>query len=192
MDKLLQFQTKVEAIKKDSTNPFFKSNYFDINSLLAEIKPLLNELGIILLQPLTETMGDRPALRTILIDSETGKELINTQVPLPDLQDPQKLGSAITYFRRYSLQSLLALQAEDDDGNKASIITPRATQAPVSVPKPKDDKLAVKKEIIRLCDNLDTTLSENGKYKEFVRDTCGVELEEKNFDFVIKALKELN
>ena len=39
---------------------------------------------------------------------------------LPNLQDPQKLGSAITYFRRYTLQSLLGLQAEDDDGNKAS------------------------------------------------------------------------
>jgi hypothetical protein len=37
---------------------------------------------------------------------------------LPNLQDPQKLGSAITY-RRYTLQSLLGLQAEDDDGNKA-------------------------------------------------------------------------
>jgi hypothetical protein len=37
---------------------------------------------------------------------------------LPNLQDPQKLGSAITYYRRYTLQSLLGLQAEDDDGNK--------------------------------------------------------------------------
>jgi hypothetical protein len=37
---------------------------------------------------------------------------------LPNLH-PQKLGSAITYYRRYTLQSLLGLQAEDD-GNKAS------------------------------------------------------------------------
>ena len=39
---------------------------------------------------------------------------------LPELNDPQKLGSAITYYRRYTLQSLLALQSEDDDGNSAS------------------------------------------------------------------------
>jgi hypothetical protein len=39
---------------------------------------------------------------------------------LPNIQDPQKLGSAITYYRRYTLQSLLGLQAEDDDGNTAT------------------------------------------------------------------------
>jgi hypothetical protein len=38
---------------------------------------------------------------------------------LPDLQDPQKMGSAVTYYRRYSIQSLFTLQAEDDDGEKA-------------------------------------------------------------------------
>jgi hypothetical protein len=40
--------------------------------------------------------------------------------PLPETVDAQKAGSAITYFRRYALQSLLALEAEDDDGNTAS------------------------------------------------------------------------
>lgn len=115
--KLLKFQQKVEAIKKDSKNPFFKSNYFDINSLLKEIKPILNELELTLIQPLT-TIEGRPALRTILLDGE--KELVNDLVILPDLQDPQKMGSAITYYRRYSIQSLLLLQAEDDDGNMAS------------------------------------------------------------------------
>ena len=44
-----------------------------------------------------------------------------TDINLPEISDPQKLGSAITYFRRYTLQSLLALQAEDDDGNKAIV-----------------------------------------------------------------------
>ena len=39
---------------------------------------------------------------------------------LPPLTDPQKIGSAITYYRRYTLQSLLGIQAEDDDANKAS------------------------------------------------------------------------
>lgn len=115
--KLLQFQQRVEAIKKDSKNPFFKSNYFDINSLLKEIKPILNELELVLIQPLT-TIEGRPALRTILLDGD--KELVNDLVILPDLQDPQKMGSAITYYRRYSIQSLLLLQAEDDDGNMAS------------------------------------------------------------------------
>ena len=44
-------------------------------------------------------------------------KLLVSEIDLPNIQDPQKLGSAITYYRRYTLQSLLGLQAEDDDGN---------------------------------------------------------------------------
>ena len=54
-----------------------------------------------------------------MIYNVDGDGQIESGINLPMIQDPQKLGSAITYFRRYTLQSLLALQAEDDDGNKA-------------------------------------------------------------------------
>ena len=70
------------------------------------------------MQPLTNIDG-KAAIQTILVDSETGEKIENI-TPLTENPDPQKMGSAITYFRRYSLQSLLGLQAEDDDGNKAS------------------------------------------------------------------------
>ena len=118
MNKLLEFQKRVEAIKKDSKNPFFKSNYFDINSLLSEIKPILTDLGLIITQPLGHING-KPVIGTIILDSESGLPILKSNFPLPDLQDPQKMGSAITYYRRYALQSMLALQAEDDDANKA-------------------------------------------------------------------------
>ena len=68
-NKLLLFQKKVGAISKDSINPFFKSNYFDINKLIDVIKPILNELGLVLLQPL-ENINGKPALRTIIFDPE--------------------------------------------------------------------------------------------------------------------------
>lgn len=116
--KLLQAQSEISAISKDSENPFFKSNYFDINALLAEVKPVLNSNGLIVMQPLqSNELGNY--LETLIIDAETG-EKITSQVSLPDNPDPQKTGSIITYFRRYALQSMLGLQAEDDDGNKAS------------------------------------------------------------------------
>ena len=115
--KLLKIQEEIGAIKKDSTNPFFKSKYFDINSLLEQIKPVLNKHGVIVLQALTNINGQL-ALSTELIDSADGKT-IGTVCPLPSTPDAQKAGSAITYFRRYALQSLLALEAEDDDGNLA-------------------------------------------------------------------------
>lgn len=117
MNKLLSFQRSVNTLSKDKTNPFFKSNYFDINGLLAEVRPLLNELELVISQPLTHING-KPAIMTVLRDGDT--IIYNESFPLPDIQDPQKLGAAITYIRRYALQSLLTLQASDDDGNTAS------------------------------------------------------------------------
>jgi hypothetical protein len=69
---------------------------------------------LLLLQPL---QGGK--VITMIFDVESG-ESIQSDIDLPQIQDPQKLGSAITYFRRYTLQSLLSLQAVDDDGNLAS------------------------------------------------------------------------
>ncbi len=122
-NKLLDFQKKVGAIAKDSLNPFFKKNYFDINGLIAEIKPILNEVGLTLTQPISlefdvTSRTGRSILHTFLKD---GKDIIeSSSISLPENLDPQKMGSAITYYRRYSIQSMLLLQAEDDDGNKAS------------------------------------------------------------------------
>lgn len=112
--KLLKVQGTVGAISKDSKNPFFKSNYFDINKLIAEVKPILQENGLILLQPIE---GDKVC--SVIVDPDTGEEVKSYIYFIPK-DDPQKDGSAITYYRRYTLQSLLGLQAEDDDANLAS------------------------------------------------------------------------
>ena len=121
--KLLELQKRIKAIKKDSINPFFKSSYFDINALLAEIKPILNELDLVILQPLKVKEG-KNVVSTQIIEFNAKREqdevIAGSEIMLPDISDPQKLGSAITYYRRYSLQSLLSLEAEDDDANTAS------------------------------------------------------------------------
>jgi hypothetical protein len=120
-EKLLAVQMEIGAIKKDATNPFYKSKYFDINSLLEQVKPILNKHGIILFQGLDNIDG-KLALTTMLVgEQEKGEEnRIVFTCPLPEVADPQKAGSAITYFRRYALQSLLALEAEDDDAQSVS------------------------------------------------------------------------
>ena len=112
--KLAKVKSKIGKISKDKKNPFFKSMYFDINSLLEHTEPLLEENGLLLIQPLKDGK-----VQTVIFDLET-EEFDYSEIKLPDISDPQKLGSAITYYRRYTLQSLLGLQAEDDDGNKAS------------------------------------------------------------------------
>tara|TARA_R110002096_G_scaffold217142_1_gene405150 strand:- start:5009 stop:5518 length:510 start_codon:yes stop_codon:yes gene_type:complete len=112
--KLLEVQKEVGAVSKDSENPFFKSKYFDINGLIQHVEPILTKHGLVLLQPIKE--GKQ---YSIIYDAETG-ENADSCLELPHISDPQKLGSAVTYYRRYTLCSLLALQAEDDDANAAS------------------------------------------------------------------------
>tara|TARA_R110000782_G_scaffold16670_1_gene47513 strand:+ start:28 stop:540 length:513 start_codon:yes stop_codon:yes gene_type:complete len=110
--KLYELQNELGAISKDATNPFYKSKYFDINSLIGQLKPLLQKHNLVLLQPITDNQ-----VRSVIVDLEGGS--VESAIQLPNDLDAQKLGSAITYFRRYTLQSLLALQAIDDDGNLA-------------------------------------------------------------------------
>ena len=114
LKNLAKAKTEIGAISKDSKNPFFKSKYFDINQLLEHVEPVLERNGLLLLQPIT-----RGFVSTMIVDIKSGDEILS-EIELPNIQDPQKLGSAITYYRRYTLASLLALQATDDDANLAS------------------------------------------------------------------------
>lgn len=112
--KLFQVKLEIGKLLKNEVNPFFKSKYFDVNQLIEHVDPLLHKNNLLLLQPLK----DNKVISTIT-DIDSG-ESVTSEIELPVFQDPQKTGSAITYYRRYSLQSLLGLQAEDDDGNKAT------------------------------------------------------------------------
>jgi hypothetical protein len=111
--KLAQAKKEIGAISKDSKNPFYKSKYFDINQLLQHVEPVLEKYGLMVMQPIIEGK-----VVSLIIDVETGKDC-RSEIQLTDERDPQKIGSQISYFRRYTLSSLLSLQAEDDDANKA-------------------------------------------------------------------------
>jgi hypothetical protein len=108
--KLFKIQSEIGSISKDTTNSFYKSKYFDINTLIKQLQPLLEKNNLVLLQPITDM-----TVKSIIVDLDGG--YVESCMALPDIQDPQKIGSAITYYRRYTLTCLLALQAEDDDGN---------------------------------------------------------------------------
>lgn len=112
--KLLDFQKKVTVIKKDAKNPHFKNTYASLTQILSEVKPLLSECGLILVQPINDK-----GIGTSIMDSE-GEHQLDSFIPLPTGLNPQQMGSAITYFRRYTLASLLALEIDDDDANEAS------------------------------------------------------------------------
>ena len=115
-EKLFALQNEIGAISKDAKNPFYKSKYFDINSLIKQLQPLLQKHRLLLLQPIEETLVYS---KMICIDSN---EFAVSCMKLPDIPDPQKMGSAVTYYRRYTLGSLLGLQSVDDDANLASSV----------------------------------------------------------------------
>ena len=112
--KLHAAKQKIGKVVKNANNPHFKKSYADINALVETVEPILLEQGLLLLQPISEGV-----VSTLIIDIETGQSVVSS-MRLPEIQDPQKIGSAVTYYRRYTLQSLLSLQAEDDDANSAS------------------------------------------------------------------------
>lgn len=117
---LLQAQKQMGAAKKDSKNPFFKSNYADLPTVMEVVKAPLNEAGIIVLQPASHRDG-KNFITTTLIHGETGEYMESeTEVVSAKSNDPQAFGAAQTYARRFGLQAMLFIPAEDDDGNYAS------------------------------------------------------------------------
>jgi len=118
---LLAAQKEIGKVTRDAKNPHFKSNYPTLEAVIESVKEPLNNNGLIITQTLEQTEGGDWCLATRLTHSES-REAITSSMPIvaKDMADPQKWGSAITYARRYTLQALVVLPAEDDDGNKAA------------------------------------------------------------------------
>ncbi len=114
LQKLHNAKQSIKKIAKNAKNPHFKNNYADINALIEEVEPILLENRLLLLQPIEDGY-----VYTRIVDVDSG-EICESCMKLPEIQDPQKIGSAVTYYRRYTLQSLLSLQAVDDDANLSS------------------------------------------------------------------------
>jgi len=119
---LLSLHKDIEVLKKDETNPFFKSKYVPLPTMLKVLKPVINKHGFILDQ--SSDLGNHTAaLKNIatsrIIHAETGLSS-ESRIVLPDFQKMQDLGGAMTYARRYTLSALLSLEEIDDDGNAVS------------------------------------------------------------------------
>lgn len=109
--KLFLVRQEVGNITKNQKNPFYNNNYADLNQIIDHINPILNKHDLLLLQPLNDNK-----VFTNIIDIKSEKQ-VQSSLDLPNDLSPQKIGSAISYYRRYTLLSLLSLLSEDDDGN---------------------------------------------------------------------------
>jgi hypothetical protein len=115
---LLAAQRDMTAAAKSATNPHFKSRYSDLATIIEAVKAPLNAQGIAFMQSATnDATGVMVETR---LQHESGEYMEQTiYLPVPQ-QTPQAYGSAITYAKRYQLQSMVGLPSEDDDGEKAS------------------------------------------------------------------------
>ena len=129
---LVKAQSEMGTAIKDNNNPFFKSKYADLNSIREACMPSLSKYGIVLLQP-TVSIDGRNYVETILLH-ESGQWISGlTEILFSKPNDAQAQGSGITYARRYGMQSLVNVGADDDDGNSASV-APKQQPTPTKLP----------------------------------------------------------
>ena len=137
---LSKAQGLIEGAKKDAANPFFKSKYADLASVWDACRAALAVNGLAVIQsPAAE--GTRVSVDTLLTHS-SGQWVAGTVSVTAKEDSPQAIGSAITYLRRYALQSFVGVAPEDDDANAASANSHTVKAAPVVEPKGYSEWLA--------------------------------------------------
>ena len=114
-------QGKLTYAKKDSKNPFFKSNYADLESVWDACRDLLSNNGLAVSQfPGLYSDLDKSMSLVTILTHESG-EWISQEMSVPVSKvDPQGAGSALTYMRRYALAAVVGVVQADDDGQAAS------------------------------------------------------------------------
>jgi hypothetical protein len=142
-EALVLAQGEFGAAIKDSANPAYRSKYADLSSCIEATQKALNKHGIALIQ--APQLDGQMVTITTRLQHKSG-QWYESDLTLPAVQrdrfDAQSVGSAITYGRRYSLQSILNLATADDDGNAASGVG--SSEAAQEVAKGKIAKLRAK------------------------------------------------
>ena len=137
---LLAFQKLAVTAKKDGKNPHFRSNYSTLESVIEAVKQG-NQFGLFFTQEMTYDYVSNDDGSNVVVPVVSTKVMhehddtvIESKLPImlaqANMENPQKIGSAITYYKRYTLQSVYGLPSEDDDGNVAS-------QPTINTSKPK-------------------------------------------------------
>lgn len=167
---LLLAQKEIGGAKKGATNPFFKMKYSDLGSVMEACKEAFNNHGISVIQPVT-TNENGTYVETVLLH-ESG-EFITSQMKVscknPD--NPQEMGSAITYAKRYSLQAIAFIPSEDDDGEAATKSLRPATEPIKTTSTPPVKNLLVCTDCKKSVDDKVVSFS-NSKYGKVLCFDC--------------------
>jgi len=130
---LAKAQAEVGTVHKDSANPFFKSNYASLAAVWEATRPILSKHGLSVVQlPSHDESGYY--VETMLMHG-SGQWIKSRTYMKPAKDDPQGIGSLISYARRYALQAVTMVCPDDDDG-EAAMGRNAPAQKPVESPKP--------------------------------------------------------
>lgn len=177
---LTKFQSEMQSVKKGSVNPFYKSTYADLASIIEAIREPLATNGL----AFSQFPSGQNGLRTILMH-ESGEWIEETFYVSPTDSKPQSLGSAITYARRYALGAILGIATEDDDdGNEAS---KEVKKGPVKKDVPVDKKSQIMSEMKRI--GAQPAQSTKEAWERAVKASTDLELVPENFDKILEKLK---
>ena len=137
---LAMAQMNLKGAIKDSANPFFKSKYADLSSVVEAIRSAFGQCGLSYVQRIEPSDKDEVRVETILLHA-SGEWLSCGALNLPvSKADAQGYGSALTYARRYSLAAACGVAPEDDDGNAATKSAPKSIAVSVWDTMPADEQ----------------------------------------------------
>ena len=131
----LKAQQSFETATEDADNPFFKSKYADLPEVWRVAKGPLGANGLAFVQSPESDGNGAIEIETMLVHAPSGEWIKSRMRMKPVKDDPQGVGSCITYARRYALSALIGIVAdEDDDGNAASHAAPPKAEAKKAAP----------------------------------------------------------
>ncbi len=171
---------------KDSSNPFFKSKYADLTSVIEAIKEPLSTNGLSYSQIIDSENGEI-FVETILM--HTSGQYLSSKFKLKlSKDDMQGMGSAITYARRYALQSISGLSAEDDDGESAVGRKPQVNgikSGEEMLKEAKESSFVLKSDMQSLIGNAKINKWDEEDVRKYIA-TLGYEIPEKGLPSLTK------
>ena len=123
MKALAEAQSKITGAEKTAKNPYFNSGYADLHTVIESCRTHLSKVGIAFIQ-----FNDYdPVNNAFYVGTQLGHksgQWIRTRVYMPLTKaDPQGVGGACTYGRRYGLSGMVGIGQFDDDGNSLMVYT---------------------------------------------------------------------
>jgi len=171
---LCNAQGQMGGAVKDSSNPFFKSSYADLTSVIKAIKQPFSDNGLSYTQfPVSNEHGVGVSTRLMHVSGQW----LEMEYTLPTVKkDPQASGSAITYARRYALQSIAGIPTADDDAESAML-------------RGDDKKKVNEDQVISIKKLLDETKVDQAVFLKWLKVGSLSEILASNYDRVVAALE---